>query len=139
MHQPRERGARERPRQARFEESPDSKQRKRHPRRRQHLKVRDRADPIRSERVREARHERRGAIAREFSREEKHPEARQHKRREKEQVVTEQRVPRDRVHRQDLQRLGGEVVGVGERQRMRIVDVGVPVPGERRQIAAEGA
>ena len=53
-------------------------------------------------------------------------EPRQRERREEQQVVAEDRILRQRVDRQHLQRLRQEVLGVGERQRMRREDVGVP-------------
>jgi hypothetical protein len=70
-----------------------------------------------------------------FPDEQKHPEAGKDKGREKEQVVAEDEVVRQRIHGQDLDRLREEMLGIRQRERLRIKNVGVPEPPHRVQIA----
>ena len=61
----------------------------------------------------------------------------EHEGREKEEVVAENRVPREGPDRQRLQRLREEVLGIRKRVGRRMEDVGVPIPREGVQIAGD--
>ena len=135
LRDPRDRGAGERAQPSRGEMSPQAVEDERHPRRREHLQVRDRRDAEGREGVREAGHEAGRAASGQFPGEQKHPEAREDERRQEDQVVAEDRVPRGPVDRQRLQPLRKKVLGVRERQRMRREDVGAPpAAAEMRRI-----
>jgi hypothetical protein len=101
--------------------------------------MRDRAEPIRREGVREAGDESRRPVRRELTDEQKHTEAGGRKRREQQQVVAEQRILRHRPHRQNLDGLRGQVLGVCKRVRVRMKDVGVPIAGEGTEMSFQGA
>ena len=88
--------------------------------------MRDVRDAIRREREREPGDEPGGGAPGQLAAEQEHAEPGQRERREEQQVVAEDRILRRRVDRQDLQRLRQEVLGVGERQRMRREDVRAP-------------
>ena len=75
------------------------------------------------------------ASARQLAHQQEHADAREHERREEHEVVAEDRVPREGVHRQDLNRLRQKVLRVRERQLVRIKDVRVPeAPAEMGRV-----
>src|SRR6185295_5176342 len=91
------------------------------------------------EREQQPADERGDGAAGQLAGEQEHAEARQHERREEQQVVAEDRIARQRVDREDLHRLRHEMLRVGERQRRRVEDVGIEEMAEMRGVAREDA
>ena len=71
-----------------------------------------------------------GLFTEKIPNEEVHPNARQRKRRDEQQVVGEDQISGQPVHRDDLHDLSEEMFRKGQRERFRVKDVGVPVIGE---------
>ena len=139
LRDPGQRAARKRRESPRLEVAVEAEPRKRHPHRGQHLEVRQRAEAVRRESVGHAGKECGASRAGQLADEQKHPERREHERGKERHVVDEDRVLRDRVDRKDHHRLRGEMFRVRKRERMRIVDVRVPVLAKRAQVTGRRA
>ena len=139
LREPRRRRARQRREPSGLEEAVEAEQHERHPHRRQDLDVRQRSEAVRRKSKGQTRQKRRAARSGQCAYEQEHPDRRQHERRQKGNVVREDRVPGDRVDGQNHHRLCGEMLRVRQGQGMRVVDVRLPVVAERLKLTAERA